>query len=68
MMAAGSVGPANGVRRSRSFEGNRPATSHAQTMTQVVQLPLVEVTGKRADSGTALARTDSTEPAARKVQ
>jgi hypothetical protein len=44
------------------FEGSRSAAP------QVVQLPAVEVSGKRVDPGTALARTEGTEPAVRKVQ
>ena len=52
------------------FEGSRPAATQtqAQAAPQVVQLPLVEVSGKRVDAGTAWARTEGTEPAVRKVQ
>ena len=63
LLAAGTLAVGSAL-----FEGNRPATSRAQPMTQVVQLPLVEISGKRVDSGTALARTEGTEPAVRKVQ
>jgi hypothetical protein len=35
---------------------------------QVVQLPAVEVVGKRAGGGLASVQPDATEPAARKVQ
>ena len=35
---------------------------------RVVQLPAVEMIGKRVEPGTAVARTDNTEPATRNVQ
>ena len=46
------------------FEGKRPALSQARTTTapRVVQLPPVEVTGKRADRGLAWARPDNAAP------
>jgi hypothetical protein len=65
LLAAGTLAIA-----SAWFEGSRPAAPVAalQAAPQVVQLPLVEVIGKRVDSDTAVARTDGTEPAVRKVQ
>lgn len=50
------------------FEDGRATSAQAHTAMQVVQLPMVEVSGKRVDSGTAVALTDSVEPAARKLQ
>jgi hypothetical protein len=47
---------------------DRPATLQTQARPQVVQLPMVEVTGQRTDPGTAVARTESAEPAASKLQ
>jgi hypothetical protein len=65
LLAAGTLAVGSAL-----FEGDRPAASaaHHQAATQVMQLPLVEVSGKRIDTGSALARTESTEPALRKVQ
>lgn len=65
LLAAGTLAIA-----SAWFEGSRPAAPRAalQAAPQVVQLPVVEVIGKRVDSGTAWARTEGTEPATRKVQ
>jgi hypothetical protein len=62
LLAAGTAAVGSAL-----FKGARPAVQQAR-MTQVVQLPLVEISGKRADSGAELAHTESTEPAARKVQ
>jgi hypothetical protein len=39
-----------------------------QVRLQVVQLPMVEVTARRTDAGTEVARTESAEPAASKLQ
>ena len=54
------------------FEGKRPAQAQAQAQTQaqpgLVQLPMVEVVGKRVDNGTAWARTEGDEPATNKLQ
>ncbi len=61
LLAAGTLAIGSAL-----FEGNRSATSEAQPL--VVQLPMVEVTGKRVDSGTAWAKTEGVEPAASKLQ
>ena len=57
------------------FEG-RPGASMVQKRVvqlpavemHIVQLPRVAVIGKRLETGTTVARTDNTEPAASKVQ
>ena len=61
LLAAGTL-----AMGSAWFDGQRPAPPPART--PVVQLPLVEVTGKRTDTGSAWARTESVEPAAGKLQ
>ena len=61
LLAAGTLAIGSAL-----FEGNRPA--RAQVQTQVVQLPMVEVVGKRTDTGTAWAQTAGAEPAASKLQ
>ena len=50
------------------FDHAQSAQAQALAQPRVVYLPIVEVTGKRTDAGTALARTDSVEPAASQLQ
>jgi hypothetical protein len=54
------------------FDGAPSAQSQVQTQVQrqprVVYLPMVEITGRRTDAGTTVARTESADPAASKLQ
>ncbi len=61
LLAAGTLAIGSAL-----FEGKRPA--QAQTQPRVVQLPMVEVVGKRVDNGTAWARTEGDEPVTNKLQ
>ena len=69
LLAAGTL-----ALTSALFENNLPAAARTQAgaplqaAPQVVQLPLVEVTGKRVDKGTAWARTEGAEPATHNLQ
>ena len=61
LLAAGTLAIGSAL-----FEDKRPAQVQAQP--RVVQLPMVEVIGKRVDNGTAWARTEGDEPATSKPQ
>ena len=65
LLAAGTLAIASAL-----FEDNRPAARQArlQSAPLVVQLPAVELTGKRIDLGTAWAKTEGSEPITRNVQ
>jgi hypothetical protein len=63
LLAAGTLAMVSAL-----FEPSAPAQHVSAATARTVRLPTVEITGKRVDAGTAIARTERNEPATRNVQ